>query len=166
MQIGLVSQLQYESLVDLMWELNKYYNENSVVAREVVKAHLINNLVCPNSPLRLVVAHENEKVLGFAAISLTYSLVEPTPENCRQCQLKELYVLSSERGRGIGSSIMSWVAKYAIKNGCSRIDWPVKATNFKGLSFYSKLGGQQVMERLSFRLSGPNLSNLSKKSKM
>jgi GNAT superfamily N-acetyltransferase len=166
MQIDLVSQSQHESLVDLMCELNHYYNSDSSLAREIVKSHLINNLLGADSPLRIVVACENERVLGFAAISLTYSLVEPMPDKCRQCQLKELYVLTSARGRGIGTSIMSWVAQYAMNNGCHRIDWPVKANNARGISFYTQLGAQQVIERISFRISEPNLSDLANKNKI
>lgn len=162
MRVDLVSQSQYESLVELLCELHTYYNEGSSVPREVVRSHLINNLLGPDSPLRLVVAYEDVgQVFGFAAISLTYSLVEPTPEQRRHCQLKELYVRASKRSCGVGKAIMSWVAQYAADNGCRRIDWPVKATNNKGISFYKSLGAQQVVERLSFRLSEPSLSELA-----
>ena len=165
MRVDLVSQSQYESLVDLLCELHTYYNEGSSVPREMVRSHLINNLLGPVSPLRLVVAYEDAgQVLGLAAISLTYSLVEPTPEQHRHCQLKELYVRASERNRGVGKEIMSWVAQYAADNGCRRIDWPVKATNVQGISFYKRLGAQQVVERLSFRLSEPSLSELAGQS--
>ena len=165
MRVDLVSQSQYESLVELLCELHTYYNEGSSVPPEMVRSHLIRNLLGPDSPLRLVVAYEDVgRVLGLAAISLTYSLVEPTPEQNRHCQLKELYVRSSETGRGIGKAIMSWVAQYAAENGCRRIDWPVKATNARGISFYKRLGAQQVVERLSFRLSEPGLSELASQS--
>ena len=162
MRVDLVSQPQYESLVELLCELHTYYNEGSSVPREMVRSHLIDNLLGADSPLRLVVAHEdNGHVLGFAAISLTYSLVEPTPEQRRHCQMKELYVRSSKRSLGVGKTIMSWVAQYAANNGCRRIDWPVKATNARGISFYKGLGAQQVVERLSFRLSEPGLIALA-----
>lgn len=165
MRVDLVSQPQHESLVELLCELHTYYNEGSSVPQEMVRAHLINNLLGPDSPLRLVVAYEDVgQVFGFAAISLTYSLVEPTPEQRRHCQLKELYVRSSQRSRGVGKAIMSWVAQYAADNGCRRIDWSVKATNAKGIAFYKELGAQQVVERLSFRLSEPNLSELASQS--
>lgn len=165
MRVDLVSPPQYESLVELLRELHTYYNEGSSVPSEMVRAHLINNLLGPDSPLRLVVAYADEgQVLGFAAISLTYSLVEPSPELGRHCQLKELYVLSSARSRGVGKAIMVWVAQYAAENGCRRIDWPVKATNAKGIAFYQGLGAQQVVERLSFRLSEPGLSELANQS--
>jgi GNAT superfamily N-acetyltransferase len=163
MQVALVSPPQHESLVDLLCELHTYYNEGSCVPREMVRSHLMENLLGPDSPLRLVVAFDDAgQVLGFAAITLTYSLVEPAPEQRRHCQLKELYVRSAARSLGAGKAIMSWVARYATDHGCGRIDWPVKATNARGIAFYKGLGAQQVVERLSFRLSGPSLSELAK----
>lgn len=163
MRIDLVSPPQYESLVDLLGELHAYYNEGSRVPREMVHSHLIDNLLGADSPLRLVVAFEDGgQVLGLAAISLTYSLVEPAPEQCRHCQLKELYVRSSSRSLGVGRALMAWVARYAADNGCRRIDWPVKATNAGGIAFYKGLGAQQVVERLSFRLSEPSLGELAR----
>jgi GNAT superfamily N-acetyltransferase len=165
MRVNFVSQPQYESLVELLCELHTYYNEGSSVPNEMVRSHLVDNLLGPDSPLRLVVAYEEfGQVLGFAAISLTYSLVEPSPEQRRHCQLKELYVRSSARSRGVGKAIMSWVAQYAADRGCRRIDWPVKATNARGISFYKALGAQQVVERLSFRLCEPSLSELASRS--
>lgn len=162
MKVDLISPPQYESFVELLCELHTYYNEGSSVPREMVRSHLTDNLLGPDSPLRLVVAYEDGgHVFGFAAISLTYSLVEPTPELRRHCQLKELYVRSPARSRGVGRTIMSWVARYAAENGCRRIDWPVKATNAGGISFYKALGAQQVVERLSFRLSEPSLGELA-----
>ena len=129
----------------------------------MVRSHLIDNLLGADSPLRLVVAFEDDgQVLGLAAISLTYSLVEPAPEQCRHCQLKELYVRSSSRSDGVGRALMKWVAQYAAGHGCRRIDWPVKATNAGGIAFYKELGAQQVVERLSFRLSEPGLGELAR----
>ncbi|MEJ8849211.1 GNAT family N-acetyltransferase [Variovorax rhizosphaerae] len=93
---------------------------------------------------------------------LTWSLVEPTPEQRRHCQLKELFVRSSERGLGVGKAIMTWVAQYTVDYGCRRIDWPVKATNARGIAFYEGLGARQVVERLSFRLSEPGLGKLAR----
>jgi GNAT superfamily N-acetyltransferase len=162
MQLNLVSPPQHDSLVDLLCELHTYYNDGSTVPHETVRSHLLENLLGPDSPLRLAVAHNGEgHVLGFAAITLTFSLVEPSPEQRRHCQLKELYVRSSARSLGVGKALMSWVARYATDNGCGRIDWPVKATNARGIAFYESLGAKQVVERLSFRLSEPSLGELA-----
>lgn len=164
MRVALVSEIQHESLVDLLCELHTYNNEGSSVPREMVRTHLLENLLGVDTPLRLVVASNKNLVLGFAAISLTFSLVEPTPEKCHHCQLKELYVRSSERGVGVGRAIMAWVARYAAENGCHRIDWPVQTANATGISFYKALGAQQVLERLSFRLTEPGLTALANTS--
>ena len=161
MRVSLLSEPQHESLLDLLRELHTYYNDGSSVDREMVRSHLLENLLGAESPLRLVVAHEaNTSVLGLAAISLTYSLVDPSPAQYRHCQLKELYVCSAARSQGVGTALMAWVAQCAVNNGCRRIDWPVKAHNAKGISFYKKLGAQQVVERLSFRLTQPCLGEL------
>ena len=165
MRIELVSRQQHESLVDLLCELHSFYNNGASVRREMVRSHLVENLLGADSPLILVVAvRKDETVAGFAAIALTYSLVDPSPDLRRHCQLKELYVRASERSQSVGKAIMSWVAQYAIKNNCCRIDWPVKAANSRGISFYERLGATQVVERLSFRLSEPGLTELASQS--
>ena len=162
MHVGLVSATQHESLIDLLCELHTYYNEDSVVSRELVREHLLENLLADGSPQRLIVACAGDgAVLCLAAVTLVFSLVEPAADKRRHCQLKELYVRASARAQGVGRALMSWLARYAYENGCRRIDWPVKASNARGISFYEGLGAERVVERLSYRLSGPNLSRLA-----
>ncbi len=163
MRIGLVSPYQHESIIDLLCEINAYYNPASPAKREVVREHSVKNLLSPSSPHELVVAaREDGSVVGLAVVTLAYSIVEPEPERRAQCQLKELYVSNSQRSQGTGRSLMCWVAKYAMEHGCSRIDWPVKASNALGIAFYEGLGAKLVEDRLSFRLAGPELSALAK----
>ncbi|WP_375437692.1 GNAT family N-acetyltransferase [uncultured Hymenobacter sp.] len=158
MQIELVSPETYSPLVDLLCELHRYYHPGSSLLPETMRTHLLQHLLAADSPLRLVVAREEDgRVVGLAAVSLVYSLVEAAPATRRQCQLKELYVRSSERGRGVGRQLMRWVAQYALANGCYRLDWPVNAANRRGLRFYEGLGAQLVADRLSYRLSGERL---------
>jgi GNAT superfamily N-acetyltransferase len=153
MRVSLVSPDQHESLVDLLCELYRYYHDDAEVARAAVRDHLLHNLLAPDSPLRLVVAtDENGTMAGFAAVALLYSLVDPTPANRRQCMMKELFVRADSRGRGVGRALMAWIARDAAEQGCGRIDWHVKASNETGLRFYAGLGAQRVADRLSYRL--------------
>lgn len=162
MRVGLVSEPQYESLVELLCEVHAYYNEGSMASRKTVREHLLENLLGANSPHRLVVAAaDNGDVVGLAAITLVYSLVDFSVEQRKHCQLKELYVRSSARSQGVGRTLMSWVARYTYENGCRRIDWPVKASNAGGISFYEGLGAERVIERINYRLSEPNVSRLA-----
>jgi len=153
MRIDLVSPDQHESLVDLLCELYRYYHDEEV-ARADVHDHLLGNLLAPDSPLRLVVAEDaSGNVVGFAAVALLYSLVDPTPANRRQCMMKELFVRAESRGRGVGRALMAWIARHAAEQGCGRIDWHVKASNEAGIRFYASLGAQRVGDRLSYRLA-------------
>ena len=162
MRVALVSESPHESLADLLCRVHSYYSPGSSVPHDLVRTYLVDHLLALDSPLRLVVAsREGEQAIGFAAISLTYSLVEPAPEKRRHCWLKELYVRSSERSLGAGTALMSWVARYAAEHACSRIDWPVKAGNTRGIAFYERLGARPVSDRLSYRLSGPELRKLA-----
>lgn len=162
MRVELVRESQQESLIDLLCELHAFYNDGAAIARELVGEHLLENLLAHGSPHRLVVAASDDgEVLGLAAITMAYSLVEFAPDKRRHCQLKELYVKASARSRGVGEALVSWVARYAFEHGCRRIDWPVQASNARGISFYESLGAERVAERLSYRLSGSSLRRLA-----
>jgi len=161
MRVGLASPEHHESLVGLLCELHAHYNSGASVPSEVVRPYLVEVLLGAAPPLRLIVVAQAGQVFGFAAISLTYSLVDPMPEVRRQCWLKELYVRESERNRGIGHALVAWVARYSFEHGCSRIDWPVEESNTKGRAFYEGLGAKQVQDRLSYRLSQPHIDRLA-----
>ena len=162
MRITHVSPQHHESLVDLLCEMHAFYNEGTTPSRTAVQDHLRRNLLSATSPVRLVVATtDGRDMLGFAATALFHSLVEFEPAKSGQCLVKELYVRSSARSQGVGKAIMVWVAQYAADNGCSRIDWNVKASNHAGLRFYERLGAERVTDRLSYRLSGKALEQLA-----
>jgi GNAT superfamily N-acetyltransferase len=162
MRVDLVSEIQHESLIDLLCELHAYYNEGSVVSREIVREHLSENLLGDASPHRLVVAStEDGSVIGLAAITFVFSLVDFSIDQRKHCQLKELFVRSSARSRGVGKSLMQWIARYAYERGCRRIDWPVRSWNTRGISFYENLGAERVVDRISYRLSEPRLGLLA-----
>jgi GNAT superfamily N-acetyltransferase len=165
MQIAPVSEPQHESLTDLLCELHAHYHPAAGVSRDVVRSHLRDHLLAAGSPLRLVVASRGDggdgAVVGFVAIALLYSLVEPTPDKHRQCLVKELFVRAPERSHGVGRALMAWVARHAVDSGCCRIDWPVNASNRRGIAFYEGLGAERVADRLSYRLAGSNLARLA-----
>jgi ribosomal protein S18 acetylase RimI-like enzyme len=161
MHVDLLAANQHEAMADLLADLHQHYNPGRSVARKAVLTHLLTNILAPDSMLRLVVASEDGELLGFAAVYLVYSLVNPDPEQQRQCALKELFVRPSKRSRGVGKALMAWVACYAQENGCCRIDWSVKASNHRGISFYEGLGSTLVDDRLSYRLGETGIAMLA-----
>jgi GNAT superfamily N-acetyltransferase len=163
MHVALLTPAQHEPMVDLLCELHAHYNAAATIDRAVVRAHLVSNLLAAASPVRFAVAaRDGGAVCGLAAFVLMHSVVEHTPEKSHQCALKELFVREHERSRGVGHALMAWVARHALENGCSRIDWPVNAANPRGIAFYEGLGAERVAERLSYRLSGDSLQRLAR----
>jgi len=162
MRIAIATTANTEDLVDLHCELYEFYNPTAVATRSTIRSHLFDTLLAENSELKIAMAISSEStVIGIAAIHFVHSVVDPTPEGRKQCVLKELFVRNNHRGRDIGTNLMQWVARYALENGCGRIDWSVKASNVKGIAFYTKLGAHQVEDRLSYRLNHAGISALS-----
>jgi ribosomal protein S18 acetylase RimI-like enzyme len=160
-EVKAVSPDEHESLVALLTELHAFYNQPPTASPDAIRSHLFENLLQQSGLCLLVAVDEQHQVLGFAALLLMYSLVEPDPHNRKQCLLKELFVRSACRGAGVGKLLMQRSADYAVRSGCGRTDWNVKASNLRGIRFYDSLGGRLVEDRLSFRLSAEALVRLA-----
>ena len=162
MHIDFVAANQHDALISLMHEMCVFYSDAEPVSIADVRANLVDNLLAPASPVRLVVAADKDgDVVGFAAIALFHSLVDPTPRRRGQLLLKELYVQQARQGRGIGKALMAWVARHALEHGCARMDWHVSASNRPALAFYRSLNAQHVAGRLNYRLGGEYLARLA-----
>ena len=70
MRVDLVAPSQHGSLVELLCELHAYYHARSSTPRAAVRSHLVENLLGPESPLRLVVASQDDgRVVGRALMA-------------------------------------------------------------------------------------------------
>ncbi len=163
MHIAFVDESQHDTLVDLMHEMCVFYSDEDPVSRDDVRSNLRDNLLSPDSCVRLAVAADDDgQAIGFAAIALFHSLVDPAPQRRGQMLLKELYVRQSHQGQGVGRALMGWVANHALERGCARMDWHVSASNRQALSFYRSLGAVHVAGRLSYRLTGDYMARLAR----
>lgn len=162
MHIDWLVEHQHDALVDLMHEMCVFYSEETPVSRADVRSNLLDNLLAPDSAVRLVVAADDHgELVGLAAVALLHSLVDPTPHRRGQLLLKELFVRQARQGQGIGKALMAFVARHALERGCARMDWNVSAHNRQGLGFYRALGAMHVAGRLSYRLAGEYLARLA-----
>src|SRR5207247_9994774 len=124
MEIAFFRQDQLESVVDLLHDMSVHYNRDNASSRDVVKANLIDNILGPDSGVRLVIASEASRAIGLTAISLLY----PAPKERRQLFMKELYVVSDKRGAGVGRVLMRWTARCAVVKYCSSLVWTADDT--------------------------------------
>ncbi|CDZ29749.1 GNAT family N-acetyltransferase [Neorhizobium galegae] len=105
----------------------------------------------------IIVAMEASTLAGFAAFSAIY----PGPYLQAGLFLKELYVRSAYRGRGIGQEMLAHLARLAGDRGLSRIDWTADAKDERLLRFYDSIGGQQKPDKIFYRLDGDALKRLA-----
>jgi len=146
-----------ESVADLLHEMSRHYNGANASSIEDVRDNLLENVLGPDSGVRLVVAVAENRVVGFATIALLY----PASKERAQLFMKELYVLSSDRGAGVGERMMRWLAQYAVETHCVRFDWTVDEENTGALRFYGELGAKHVKDKLYFRFAGEELEKFA-----
>jgi len=157
MTIRLFEQQDLESVTDLLHDMSAHYNGDDVSARDAVRANLVQRILGPHSGVTLVVALDQARVVGLAAISILY----PAPKERGQLFMKELYVHSGCRGGGLGERLMTWIARYAVEHDCSRFDWTAESGNPGALRFYSALGARPVEEKVYFRFEGEGLRSFA-----
>ena len=157
MHISFYCSEYLEGVADLLHGMSIHYNGSNASSRDAVRANLVKNILAPASGVTLVLAIQNGKVIGLAAISLLY----PAPKETGQLFMKELYVSSEHRGQGAGHALMRWIAHYAVSKNCTRFDWTVDASNEVALEFYRGLNATHVTDKLYFRFGGERLKQFA-----
>ena len=84
----------------------------------------------------ILIAKDDDKILGMVNLLFT----ESTALGSKVALLEDMVVLSSSRGRGIGSQLIDYGISEAKKAGCKRITLLTDIENTKAQSFYQKKG--------------------------
>ena len=84
----------------------------------------------------LLVAVENEIILGMASISFNLAL----RYNGEYCQLEELVVDSEARGKNVGGLLIEETISLAKKRGCNEFGLYLLESTKHNQSFYEKYG--------------------------
>jgi GNAT superfamily N-acetyltransferase len=114
------------------------------------------SLFGPLPAAEVVIAYWGEEAAGFAVYFHNFS----TFAGRHGIYLEDLFVEPAFRGKGIGKSLLVYLAKLAEERGCARLDWSVLDWNEPAKSFYRKLGAEPLEDWTTYRLSGAELKNL------
>ena len=74
--------------------------------------------------------------------------------------LEDLYVKPHARGRGIGRSLITFVARIAVDRKCGRFEWSVLDWNTRAIEFYRALGAVPMQGWTVQRVTGAALERL------
>ena len=127
---------------------------NDVVATEKL---LEETLFGDNSNVEILLAYNENQVLGFALYFHTYS----TFLGRKGIYLEDLYVREFARGKGIGEALLRRIARSTLEMGGGRLEWSVLDWNQPAISFYKKMGAVPLDEWTTFRLTGEKLKKLT-----
>ncbi len=132
---------------------------HEVVATE---ESLRKTLFGPRSYAEVVLACANGEPVGFALFFHNYSTFLGKPG----IYLEDLFVLPDARGRGIGKSLLVWLARTAVERDCGRLEWAVLDWNEPSIGFYKSLGAVLKSEWQIFRLTGDALAALGRQGRL
>ena len=124
-----------------------------VVTEELLEEALFGD----NSNVKVIIANNENQVLGFALYFHTYSTFLGRPG----IYLEDLFVREFARGKGIGEALLRRIARYALEMGGGRLEWSVLDWNEPAISFYKKMGAVPLNEWTTFRVTGENLKELA-----
>lgn len=119
---------------------------------EHVRNHVLASKAC-----EVVIAELDACAVGMA----TFAVLFPAPNLGGQLFMKDLFVVDSARGAGIGRALMRHLARDALARGCVRFDWTAERDNPDALKFYASLGAETVPEKVYFRLTGADLQAMA-----
>jgi GNAT superfamily N-acetyltransferase len=77
--------------------------------------------------------------------------------------LEDLYVKPEMRGKGIGTLMLSYLARIAKERKCGRLEWWVLDWNSPAIEFYKSLGAVPMDDWTVQRITGKSLDLLADK---
>ena len=111
----------------------------------------------PRPYAECVIARWNGEPAGFALFFHNYSTFLGRPG----VYLEDLFVNPELRGKGVGRSLLRYLAQVAVDRNCGRLEWSVLDWNESAIGFYKSLGAEPLEEWTIFRLKGEALARLA-----
>lgn len=104
-----------------------------------------------------IVAERDGRMIGYALFFHNYS----TFLGRRGLYLEDLYVKPTERGTGLGSKMLRYLAALAVERQCGRFEWSVLDWNQPAIDFYQKMGATVLPDWRIVRMTGDALDQLA-----
>lgn len=141
-------------IFEMICDLADYEKLTGSVSATAERLH--ETLFGPMPAAEVLLGYLNGECMGFALFFPNYSTFLAQPG----IYLEDLFVKPQARGAGLGSALLTEVARIAVARDCGRVEWAVLDWNEPSIGFYKKLGAVPMDEWTSFRLTGEALRKL------
>jgi GNAT superfamily N-acetyltransferase len=119
-------------------------------------AMLEQSLFGPDPAAEAVIAVLDSEAAGFALFYTTFSTWRCRPG----LWLEDLFVSPAHRRGGVGSALLTHVARIAVERNYPRMDWSALEWNESALRFYASIGATTLDEWRMLRLDDHALQRL------
>ena len=121
------------------------------------EADLQRTLFGDDPSAEVVLADWSGTPAGFALFFRNYSTFLGKPG----MYLEDLFVLPEMRGKGIGKTLLQFLAHTAVQRGYGRFEWSVLDWNTTAIEFYRAVGAEPMDEWTVQRVTGEALKKLA-----
>jgi GNAT superfamily N-acetyltransferase len=103
-----------------------------------------------------VICEYREKPAGFALFFHNFSSFLGKPG----IYIEDLFVKPEFRGKGLGKSMLAYLAQLALERDCGRLEWACLNWNEPSIAFYRNQGALPLSEWTTYRVTGDKLKSL------
>jgi aminoglycoside 6'-N-acetyltransferase I len=114
-----------------------------------VERHALEMCLLLKAPGVVALAFVDEKLAGFAEVSVRSDHVEGTAI-CPVPYLEGWYVRPSNRGRGVGRALVEFVTKWSAAEGFAEMASDAEMENTRGIQLHAQLGFREVGRTVHF----------------
>lgn len=137
-------------------ELAAYENMlNQVAATE----DLLKEFLFQRQMAEVIIGEYRSEPVAFALFFHNFSTFLGQPG----IYLEDLYVKPEMRGKGIGKTMLSFLAKLAVTRNCGRLEWACLDWNEPSIKFYKQMGAVPMDEWTVYRVQNEALAKLAVK---
>jgi GNAT superfamily N-acetyltransferase len=105
----------------------------------------------------VVICEYQGKPGGFALFFHNFSTFLGRPG----IYIEDLFVKPELRGKGLGKTLLRYIASLAVERNCGRLEWACLNWNEPSIAFYQSQGARPLSEWTTYRVVGEGLEKLA-----
>jgi GNAT superfamily N-acetyltransferase len=144
-EIAPVASAEFERLLPLISAYQRFYEVEGIDEKR--NREFFSRFLAPSDGGLLLGARDGERLVGYACLYWHFSSL-PAAESVL---LNDLYVIESERGRGVGRALIEASAEVARERGAHHLEWCTAPDNHTAQRLYDSTGAKRS-EQIEYEL--------------